>query len=137
MKSVDIFSGIYGFEDEFGIDLWRQRELDEDAIDGRIAVQVVDELQHFASAYSCRRSMHPAGDPELLARSDLAFHVKLRCRIVTHQYSSEARTDTRGSHGRDLALKLGENLVADFQAIENARGHVRGTPVRNNKNHST
>src|SRR4029077_187743 len=45
MKSVDVFRGIDGFEDKFAIDLRRQWELDENAIHGGIAVQVVDKLQ--------------------------------------------------------------------------------------------
>src|SRR3984957_10531083 len=81
--------------------------------------------------------MHPAGDAELFASGDFAFHVKLRRRIVTHQNSGEPRADPSGSHGRDFAFKLGEDLVADFQAIENARGHVQGTPMRKKKNNST
>ena len=39
MKAVDIFGGIDGFEDAFGVHLFGQRELDEDAVDAIVGVE--------------------------------------------------------------------------------------------------
>ena len=45
VKAVHIFGGIDGFEDALGVDLRGQRKLNEDAVDGVVFVQAVDEAK--------------------------------------------------------------------------------------------
>ena len=43
VKAIDIFGGIYRRDHLPGIDMGRQRKLDEDAIDGSICVEALDK----------------------------------------------------------------------------------------------
>src|SRR5260370_13994637 len=47
MEPVDIFCGINGLKDALGVNLRRQRKLDEDAVNLVIAIQVLDQCEHF------------------------------------------------------------------------------------------
>ena len=125
--------GIDGFENEFGIDLRRQGQLDEDAVDGVVAVEVIDELQHLAGGDSRGRSVHPTGDAELFAGGDFAFYVKLRSGIIADKHGGQAGANALGGHGGDFDLELGEDGVADFKAVKNAGSHAGETPVGQRK----
>src|SRR4029077_6257240 len=77
MKAVNVLRGIDSLENALGVDLGREGKLDENAIDGVIVVQVLDEAQHLFGGDGGRMRANPTGQAELLARGDFGFHVKL------------------------------------------------------------
>jgi hypothetical protein len=44
MEPVDVFGGIDGFKDALGVYVFREWELDEDAVDAIVAIKLVDKL---------------------------------------------------------------------------------------------
>ena len=68
--------------------------------------------------------MQPTGEAELFAGGDFAFDVKLGGRIFPNKDGGEAGADALGVEVRDFVLQFDEDLVADFESIEDACGHA-------------
>jgi hypothetical protein len=124
MEAVHIFGGIDGFEDALGVHLGRKRELDENAVDVVVTIQIFDHGEHFESPYCGQWSDESAGEAELFASSDFGFYVKLRGGIFADEDGGKAGANSRCGEDADLVAEFGEDLVADFEAVENARGHA-------------
>ena len=119
MKTVDVFGGIDGFENALGVHLFRKRELDENAVDAIVVVEVGDELQHFLGGDAGRRSVEPTVEAEMMAGFDFAFYIELRGGIVSDQDSGEAGANVIvDMHADVLGTDFSEDLVANFDAIE-------------------
>ena len=74
---------------DLGIDLRRQRQLDEDAVDPRIGVERCDAVEVPRLPECCRQGDELGGDPDGLARLDLVADVDLGGGIVTDQDGGE------------------------------------------------
>ena len=90
MEGVDVLQRIDGLEHPRLVDLLRQRQLHQDAVDRRVAVQPVDQGR------AARRSVVSAGgrwswlvDAGLLAGLLLVAHVDLAGRILAHQHGRQ------------------------------------------------
>ena len=125
METVHVFGGIDGFEDALGIHLRGKRKLNQDAVHVVVAIQIVDNGEHFESADRGGRSDESAGEANLFAGGDFAFDVELRSGIFTDENGCQAGADPRGGEQADFIFQLGENLVADGLAVKDARGHSR------------
>ena len=68
--------------------------------------------------------MQPTGEAELFAGGDFAFDVKLGGRIFSDKDGGEAGPDALGVKAGDFVLQFDEDLVADFESIEDACGHA-------------
>ena len=69
--------------------------------------------------------MHPTGEAEVVAGFDFAFYVELRGGIISDEDGGQSCADVLVQIEVDgLPAKFGEDFVADFQAIEDARGHA-------------
>jgi hypothetical protein len=138
VKTVNILRGIDGFKDAPGVDLRRERKLNQDAVNGVVFVQVVDESKQFVGCDRGGRRVHPARESNLFARADLGFDVELRGWILTNKDCGEARTDPHGDQALNFFAKPREHLIADFCAVENACRHlgslsfVMGAKTKNN-----
>ena len=104
MKTVDIFCGLDSFENFFGVDLFGERKLDEDAVDVVVAVEIVDEFKHVLGCGRGERRVQPTGDAELFAGGDFAFDVELGGRIFSDEDGGETGTDALGVEARDFVL---------------------------------
>ena len=124
MEAVHVFEGIDGFEDALGVHLRRKRELDEDAVDVVVAVQVFDNGEEIERVYRGGRREKGAGQAELFAGGDFAFHVELRRGVFANEDGGETGADARGCEQADFVFQFGEDLVADFGAVEDACGHA-------------
>src|ERR1700716_3660056 len=96
MKAVHVFCGIDGFKDALGVYLRRERKLDEDAVDIVVAIQVFDNSEHLEGSYRGRWRDQSAGETDLFAGGNFAFHVELRGGIFADEDGGEAGTNTRG-----------------------------------------
>src|SRR6266404_1861085 len=125
VEAVHVLGGIDGFEDALGIDLRGKRELNQDAINVVVAIQVFDYGEHFESSSSGRRGEESAGEANLLASGDFAFDVELRSGIFAHENGGKAGAHACRGKDSDFISQLGENLVADDFAVKDARGHTQ------------
>ena len=123
MKTVYIFRGIDGLENALGIDLGREGKLDENAVDGVVIVQVIDEAQHLVGGDGGGRRVHPTGQAELLARGDLGFDVELRSGIFTDENGSQAWANALSGETGNFAFQFSEDFVADLGSVKDACGH--------------
>ena len=89
-KASTSFSGIDRFEHAPFVDLLRQRQLHQDAVDGRVAVQPVDQSQKFLGRGLGRRAMKLAGNAGLLAGFLLVADIDLAGRVLAHQHGRQA-----------------------------------------------
>lgn len=125
METVNIFGGIDGFEYALGVDLFGKRELNEDAVDAVVAIEIVDEFQEIVGGAGGGRSVHPAIEAEVMAGVDFAFDVELGGGIFSDEDGGESGADVLVKvEVDDLGAKFGEDFVADFEAVEDARGHA-------------
>lgn len=68
--------------------------------------------------------MQPTGHAKLLARGDFAFDIELRRGVFPDKNSGKAGPDSLRVKTGDFGFQLGENFVADFQAVEDACRHT-------------
>jgi len=124
METVHVFGRINGFENTLGINLRRERELDEDSVDVVGTIQVFDDSEQVESSRGGKRSNKRTGETELLAGCNFTFYIKLRGGVLADKNGCEAGANTgRGKQAYFIA-QLGEDLVPDFEAVEDARGHA-------------
>src|SRR5712664_699391 len=123
MKTVHVLGGIDGFQDALGIDLRGKRKLDENPVNVVVAIQVFDDGEQIESGHGGRRGEERAGKAELFAGGNLAFDVKLRSGILADKDRRETGTNACGGEESDFVTQFGEDLVPNFGAVENARGH--------------
>src|SRR5712692_377449 len=123
MKTVNVFCGIDGFENALGVDLGREGKLDENAVDGVVVVQVLDEAQHLVGGDGGGRGVHPTGQAELLAGGDFGFYVEQRGGIFADEDGSQAGANAFAGEADDFAFQFSEDFVADLDSVENACGH--------------
>src|SRR6267142_2936635 len=129
MKTVNVFCGVNDFENLSCVHLFWKRELNQNAVHIVVAIELVHEFEHFFRCDGGGRRVQPTGDAELFAGGDFAFYVELRRRIFADEDGCEAWADTLGHEAGDFVLQFDENLVADFQSIEDSCGHAALTFV--------
>jgi hypothetical protein len=89
VEPVDILERADPVEHARGIDARGQRQLDENAMHGRIRVELVDQRVEFAFRRRCRHAVFERDDPGLAALGDLAADIDLAGGIVTDQHHGE------------------------------------------------
>ncbi len=102
MKAVHIFCRIDSVEEGLRVNLRRERQLDEDAVDVIARIELGDEREHFFSGDCAGRGDEVAIEAKLGAGLDLAADVDLRCRNMTHKHGGKPRLDAVGSEREDL-----------------------------------
>jgi len=90
-----------------------QRQLDEDAMDIVIGVELADEHQQFLVGDCGRQAMADRLNADRLAGFDLPSHVNLRCRILAHQHHGQARRHALCLERLDLSLLIDAHLFGD------------------------
>src|SRR6266567_3058766 len=118
MEAVHVFGGINGFQDALGIHLRRKRELDKNTVNIVVAIEVFDDGEQIKSADCGGRCEQRAGDAEMFASRDFAFHVELRGGIFAYKDGSKSGANTSRCEQPDFITQLGEDLVADFVPVK-------------------
>ena len=95
MEGVDVLERIDGLRARVLVDLLRQRQLHQDAVDRRVAVEPVDQGQKLVGGGFGRGAVQLAGDAGLLAGLLLVANVDLAGRVFAHQHGRQA-----GRHAR-------------------------------------
>src|SRR5262249_12219969 len=119
--------GVDGVEDRLRIDLPGQRQLHEDAVDGRILVQAIDEREQLALCGRIRQlvlvGIHP-GFPRLPA---LVLHIDLAGGVLAAPHDGQAGGEAvlrlqRAHLLRDAAAQTGrKGLAVDDLAVGGGR----------------
>ena len=106
------------------VDLLRQRQLHQDAVDRRIAVEPVDQRQKFVGGGLGRRAMELADDAGLFAGLLLVPHIDLAGRIFADQNGGQARRHAGGADERGHILgDFRPNLLGQGLSIEDRSSH--------------
>src|SRR5437762_7101989 len=77
MKTIHVLGWMDGFEDALGVDLLGKRELDQDAVDVVVVIQVLHNGEKFSRRNSRGRREEATREAKLLAGCNLALYVEL------------------------------------------------------------
>ena len=113
METVHILVGMDGFNNMGGFNMFGQRKLNQDAINGAVAVQLVYQGQQFILAGGGGQVDLPRMNSHLLAGPVFGSDIGTAGRIVTHQYDCQSR-----------------NVVA-LRKFCNLFGEIVSQPLRN------
>ena len=86
MKAIHVFVGTHRFQQRLGLNMGRQGQLNQDAVDILTSIQMPDQCQHLLGSDRLRRSDQLAEKPQRLAGLDLAAHINLRGRNMPYQH---------------------------------------------------
>ena len=117
MEAVDVLVRRDRLEQPLGIDVLRQGQLDQDAVDVVARVQLGDQRQHLVSRNALGRRQHLAEDTQFPAGLYLAANVDLRCRHLADENDRETRNDAARRQSLHLGCDLGLNLTSNCNAI--------------------
>ena len=97
VEAVDILQGRNRLDHEVGVDMGRQGQLHQDAVDRWILVQRCDPRQQFGLAEVSRVFLQHRFQPGVFAGLDLVAHIDLAGRTVANQQHGQTRLDAAGS----------------------------------------
>jgi hypothetical protein len=95
MEAVDIEARVDRVEDLALVDVVRQRQLDEDAVDARVRVQLRHEAEELLLGRLRRQVLPQREDADLLAGLLLVAHVDAARGVVADEDGGEARSSPR------------------------------------------
>src|SRR5690606_34727443 len=126
VNTVDVLARIDGVDDGPRIDVVRQRQLHQDAVDLRIAVQLLDEPEQLRLGDARRQVPGKGAHAHLGAGTSLVAYVGVRGGIVAHeQHREPGRAAAPGVALLDALPQLLLQLPGDGFAVDQARGHGR------------
>ena len=124
VKGVDIFQRVGRVEHAGLVDLIGQRQLDQHAVHGRVAVETVDQRQQLFRRGFRRQGVQPAVYAGPLTGPLLIAHVNLTARILADQ---DRRQTWRHGRGRDELGDFAGEFVAYLRrkgfAVNDRSGH--------------
>ena len=118
MEAIDILGWVDRFEHAFGVDLRRERQLHEDAVDFVALVEVGDDFEQSAGGTGFGGFELPASEAQFFAGGDFTFDVDVGSGVVAYEDGGQAGADAGGAQHGDFVLQFGVNLVADGVSVE-------------------
>ena len=119
MKPIDILLRQNRFVQQPFVHLFRQRCLNQDAVDVLARIQLRNNRQQLLCRYRVGRCNQLAEEAEFLAGFYFAAHINLRCGHAAHQHSGQTGTNAlRGKlpHGKG---DFGLNRFGNLRSVEN------------------
>src|SRR5690606_41697041 len=89
-KTVDILLRANGADHRLVVQVGRQGQLHQDAVDSGIAVEIVDQIHQYRGAGVGGMTVLPGRDAQLLAAHDRVGDVYVAGGVVTHQHHGDA-----------------------------------------------
>ncbi len=124
MQPVDILGGIDGVDDGFGMKRFRQRQLHQNAVHQRIAVEPRDQRQQIGLRDVGRQHMLERRHAGFLRLLVLAADIDLACGIVADQYHRKTRRQPAlALHARNLSGDAGAKLGGNALSIDDPGRH--------------
>ena len=123
MKSVHVFLRRYCEQHLLGINLGRQWQLHQDAVDLIAPVQVLDQRQEFLGRDVVGRRVLLTVDTKLFAAFHLVANVNFRRRVVARQHDRQTGTKAGRCQLLYLFADFAFDLRRDPGAVENNGRH--------------
>src|SRR5690606_28820724 len=101
-----------------------QRQLHQDAVDGRVAVERVDAFKQLGLGEVGRVLLPDRMQAGLLAGGDLVAHVDLRGGVIAHQHDRQAGTYALGRQRLHALGDFFANALRQGGAVDDACGHA-------------
>ena len=122
MDAINVFPGVYRFNDSLGVYLPGQRELDQKAVEPRVTVDFVDQVQHLFMRGAGGESEGFAENARFLACPALVADVDRRSGVVSDQRHRQPG-GCLGFPGQflDTGLHLGADLLGQGRSIQYLR----------------
>src|SRR5262249_49736312 len=120
VEAIDVFFGRDSEEDALRVDLLRQRELDEDAVDFGAGVELAYQREELFGGDGSGRADGLVVNAEFVRGFGFAANVDLRCRVIADE--NDAQTGWAAGVGEDAlntGAALGFDLIADTITVEN------------------
>jgi len=125
VKAVHVLGRADGFDDLLRVDVPRQRQLHQDAVDGRIVVEGFDARQQGGFAHVGVVCFEYRVQAAVFAGLDLVAHIDLAGRVVADQHHGQARGDALHFEGLGAVGDFGAQLFGQGIAINQLGGHKR------------
>ena len=124
MEAVDVLGRRDGLDHLARVDLRRQRQLHENAVNGRVLVQPLDQLQQLDLGGRCRQLEEQRAHIGGGGLGGLAAHIDFARRIVAHEGDCEPGLDAMLlCHPLDGVGDVLAQLGRDGFAVDDACGH--------------
>ena len=114
------------------MDLRRQRQLNQDAVDLAVGIEPVHERQDLFLRRRRRQRVVEGAHPGLERLARLAADIDLACRIVADEHDREPGPHMRRVESRDRRGDAGAEPLGDRRAVDDPRRHgaqIRATPT--------
>ena len=130
MEAVDILVGVDRRDDPLLVDMVGQRQLDEDAVDRIVGVELVDQIDQLLLAdrriAAIFEALHPRLDRRLVLRSD----IDLARRVLADEDDRKARrAPGGGAERRDQFPDSGAQIGRECLAVDDVRAHARSSMI--------
>nr|CUV15163.1 protein of unknown function [Ralstonia solanacearum] len=125
VEAVDILFGRDGLQHLVAVDVLGQRQLDQDAVDARVAVQRVDAAEQVGLGQVGRVAVEDGQEAVVFARLDLVAHVDLAGRVVADQDDGEAGLVAASGESGGALGGFGAELLGKRVAVDELGGHGR------------
>ncbi len=124
VESVHVLGRVDEVEHARGVDLARQRQLDEDAVDVGATVQLRDDRRDLFGRRARPEAAGLASHPELLARPGLASHVHRGGGVVADEHDTQPGPGAGGRQPLDLPAQLLANGACGGRPVQQPRAHL-------------
>src|SRR6516165_3704248 len=129
MKTIYILLWIDAFENRMLVHMLGERQLNQDAVDSRVLVQLIYFGQQFFGRSGTRNRQFAAQNPELLTRLCLHVDVGRRSRVVTDQNHSQSGLNSSPFQGFHLGSNFVLDVVCDLRSVDECSGHFVATDL--------
>ncbi len=124
MEAIDVLARVDAIDQHVRIDVRRQRQLHEDAVDLRIGVEFVDQRGEFGLCRRCRQVVIARAETDVLAGTALVANVYSGSSIISDQHNGQPRRRPALRHALDhTRVQVVEQFVGNAFAIEDPGGH--------------
>jgi hypothetical protein len=117
VEPVDILVRVDRGEHRIGVDLVRERQLDQDAVNGRIGVEAKHQFEQYGLLGVGRQAVFEGAHAGGGGLAGLVAHIDLACRIIADQNHGEAGVAAALDQGCDLDRQVGEQAGCDGAAV--------------------
>lgn len=124
MEAVNILARVDAMDQIAGVPVSGQRQLNKDAVDFRVRIQLVDQFRQLLLAGIRRKVVIKSLNSDFAAGLALVAYIHGRCRIFADQDDGQSRARMARSHPRFNAYgQVVQQSLGDAFAIEDTGGH--------------
>jgi len=125
MEAVYVLARVDAVDQRSGVDMRRQRQLHQDAMNARIGVELVDQLRQFGLRSGRRKVVIARAEADMLAGAALVAHIDGRRGIVADKHYGEARHGLSAPLARpDPRTQFIEQFIGNALAVEDSCVHA-------------